>query len=91
MADDIDRQKRAGKGQRLLPLTKTGENGTRLAGFAPAGQAEGVAFTQHGGHVTRMRLDEIPVDRRTSRGQLLVSVLLDDVVTDMNLISSMQD
>ena len=91
MADDIDRQKRAGKGQRLLPLTKTGENGTRLAGFAPAGQAEGVAFTQHGGHVTRMRLDEIPVDRRTSRGQLLVSVLLDDVVTDMSLIPSMQD
>ncbi|MGN0997324.1 MAG: DNA topoisomerase (ATP-hydrolyzing) subunit A [Candidatus Ventricola sp.] len=91
MADDIDRQKRAGKGQRLLPLTKTGETGTRLAGFAPVGQAEGVAFAQRGGHVTRMRMGEIPVDRRAGRGQLLVSVLLDDVVTDMNLIGSMQD
>ena len=81
MADDIDRQKRGGKGQKLLPMTKTGEIGTELAGFAEVTRASGVSIVQKHGHVTQMSIGEIAVERRTGKGQLLCSVLLDDVVT----------
>ena len=37
-------------------------------------------FEQKNGHVTQMSVGEIPVERRSGKGQLLVSVLLDDVV-----------
>ena len=85
LADDVDRQKRAGKGQRLLPMPRTGETGTCLAGLLDVTHAQQVSFTQKGGHVTAMNTAEIGVERRAGRGQLLVSVLLDDVVTDAAL------
>ncbi len=80
MADDVDRQKRAGKGQRLLPMTKTGEIGTQLASLLDVTKAKSVTFVQKHGHQTTMQLFEIPVDRRAGKGALLASVLLDDVV-----------
>ena len=82
MADDIDRQKRGGKGQKLLPMTKTGEIGTVLAGFVDVTKASGASFVQKHGHTTQMGIGEIAVERRTGKGQLLCSVLLDDVVTE---------
>ncbi|MDY3831576.1 MAG: DNA gyrase C-terminal beta-propeller domain-containing protein, partial [Candidatus Ventricola sp.] len=82
LADDVDRQKRAGKGQRLLPMNRTGENGTCLAGLLDVTHAQQISFTQKGGHVTAMNAFEIGIERRAGNGQLLVSVLLDDVVTD---------
>ena len=69
-----------GRGQRLLPFTKTGELGTQLAGCLNVTGASQVRFEQKNGHVTQMSAGEIPVERRSGRGQLLVSVLLDDVV-----------
>lgn len=82
LADDIDRQKRGGRGQRLLPMTKTGEIGTQLAGLVDVTDAAGVTLIQTHGHVTQMNIGEIAVERRTGKGQMLCSVLLDDVVTD---------
>jgi len=76
----VDRQKRAGKGQKLLPITKTGETGTALACVIDVTKAQSVTFVQSHGHATTMQMFEIPVDRRTGRGTLLISVLLDDVV-----------
>ena len=81
LADDVDRQKRATKGQKLLAMTKSGETGTQLAAALDVTRAQQVAFTQKHGHATTMNLFEIGVERRTGKGQLLVSVLLDDVVT----------
>ena len=86
LADDIDRQKRATKGQKLLPMTKSGEIGTQLAALLDVTHAGRVAFTQRHGHTTEMNVKEIAVDRRTSKGQLLVSVLLDDTVTETNVL-----
>ncbi|MED9821253.1 MAG: DNA topoisomerase (ATP-hydrolyzing) [Christensenellales bacterium] len=86
LADDIDRQKRATKGQKLLPMTKSGEIGTQLAALLDVTHAGRVAFTQRHGHTTEMNVQEIAVDRRTSKGQLLVSVLLDDTVTETNVL-----
>ena len=80
LADDIDRQGRAGKGQKLLPLTKTGTTGLTLAGCVDVTHAAGVLFEQKMGHTTSLSINEIPVQRRTGKGELLVSVLLDDVI-----------
>ena len=81
LADDIDRQGRAGKGQKLLPLTKNGAIGLCLAGCVDVTKATGVVFEQKMGHSTTLSVQEIPMQRRSGKGELLVSVLLDDVVT----------
>jgi len=86
MASEVDRQKRATKGQKLLPMTKSGEIGTRLAAVLDATHAKQFAFTQKHGHVTTLNDFEIGAERRAGRGQLLVSVLLDDVVTEADVI-----
>ena len=86
MMSDIDRQKRATKGQKLLAITKSGETGTQMAAVINATQAAQVSFTQKHGHVTTMNTFEIGVERRTGKGQLLISVLLDDVVTDASIV-----
>ena len=80
LADDIERQNRGGKGQKLMPFTRTGETGTQIAGLLNVTGASQVRFEQKHGHVTQMSAGEIPVERRSGRGQMLVSVLLDDVV-----------
>jgi len=85
LADDLDRQKRAGKGQKLLPMTKTGEIGTQLAAVLDVTKANDVSFVQKHGHVTSFGIFEIPVDRRAGKGHLLVSVLLDDVIADVSV------
>jgi len=87
LADDIDRQGRAGKGQKLLPLTKNGAIGLCLAGCIDVTQAANVVFEQKMGHVTTMSVGEIPVQRRSGKGELLVSVLLDDVIVYTGAIS----
>ena len=80
LADDIERQNRGGKGQKLMPFTKSGETGTQIAGLLNVTGVAQVRLEQKHGHVTQMSVGEIPVDRRSGRGQMLVSVLLDDVV-----------
>lgn len=80
MADDIERQGRGRKGQKLLPITKTGEVGQELAVCLNVTGVKTVMVEQKNGHVTQLGVDEVAVDRRTARGEMLVSVLLDDVV-----------
>lgn len=80
LADDIDRQGRAGKGQKLLPITKNGAIGLCIAGCVDVTHASGVIFEQKMGHSTTLSVNEIPMQRRSGKGELLVSVLLDDMV-----------
>ena len=86
LADDIERQNRGGKGQKLMPFTKSGETGTQIACLLNVTGAAQVRFEQKHGHVTQMSAGEIPVDRRSGKGQMLVSVLLDDVVTGVGSV-----
>ena len=78
LSDDVDRQKRAGKGQRLMP--KNAATGLLIAAAIDVTGASAVTFEQKHGHATQLSISEIAVDRRSGKGQLLVSVLLDDVV-----------
>lgn len=80
LADDIERQNRAGKGQKLLPMTKNGAIGTQLAACVSATGAARIVIEQKHGHTTQLSAAEIPVERRSGKGTMLVSVLLDDVV-----------
>ena len=88
LADDIERQGRAGKGQKLLPITQNGAIGLCLAGCMDVTHAGGVRLTQKLGHVTTMSIGEIPVQRRSGKGEMLVSVLLDDVVVSAVAIAA---
>ena len=81
LADDVERQNRAGKGQKLIPITKNGAIGTQLAACFTATGAAGFVIEQKHGHVTQLNAAEVPVERRSGKGAMLVSVLLDDVVT----------
>lgn len=84
LADDIDRQRRGGKGQRLM--VKAAATGLLLAGCLDVTRTSSVALRQKAGSVTRLAVPEIAVDRRTGKGQLLVNVLLDDVVVDVRTV-----
>ncbi len=85
LMDDVDRQKRGGKGQRLMP--KNAATGLQLAAALPIAGETTAVFEQKLGHVTRVPLAEIAVERRAGKGTLLVNVLLDDVVVRAALTS----
>ena len=82
---DLDRQARAGKGQRLMPITKSNASvGTKVVGCVPVNRETArIAVRQKRGAITRMTPGEIPVDRRTCVGVLMVSVLMDDTVEEV--------
>lgn len=87
LADDIERQGRAGKGQKLLPITKNGAIGLSLAGCLDVTHTSDVVIEQKHGHASTLSVGEIPVQRRAGKGEMLVSVLLDDVVTYVGTVS----
>ena len=91
LCDDIERQGRAGKGQKLLPMNKSGETGQVLAACLNVTEAKAVRVEQKHGHVTTLDVGEISVQRRTAKGELLVNVLLDDVVEYAALAGDMQE
>ncbi|MBP3656907.1 MAG: DNA topoisomerase 4 subunit A [Clostridia bacterium] len=86
LADDIERQGRAGKGQKVIPITKNGVIGACLAACLNVTGAGDLLITQKHGHTTQMNAAEIAIERRSGKGQLLVSVLLDDVVQSVAVI-----
>ena len=87
LSDDVERQNRAGKGQKLLPMTKNGALGTELAACVNATGAVRFVIEQKHGHQTQLSSAEVPVERRSGKGTMLVSVLLDDVVTYAGVLS----
>lgn len=91
LCDDVERQGRAGKGQKLLPMNKSGETGQVLAACLNVTEAKAVRVEQKHGHVTTLDVSEISVQRRTAKGELLVNVLLDDVVEYAALAGDMQE
>ena len=69
-------------------MTKNGAIGLCLAGCLDVTLAGGVRLTQKLGHVTTLSVGEIPVQRRAGKGEMLVSVLLDDVVVSAVAIAA---
>ena len=70
---------------------KTGETGTQVAVCLNVTGAKSVRVEQKHGHTVLLNMDEIAVERRASKGQLLVNVLLDDVVQYGTLTDETKD
>ncbi|MBQ8095098.1 MAG: DNA topoisomerase 4 subunit A [Clostridia bacterium] len=81
LAADVERMTRDRKGVRVLPFTKDGAIGQTLAAIFLCDGIEKLAVTQFHGARTEIDLNQVKVARRTDRGEMLVPVLMDDIVT----------
>ena len=66
------------RGKSFCRMNKTGETGTQVAVCLNVTGAKSVRVEQKHGHTVLLNMDEIAVERRASKGQLLVNVLLDE-------------
>ena len=79
---DYDVQGRNGKGLKTFEFRKNGANGQRIAAAMYVREPYDFVIKQHHGTLTRFNTDQVLIEPRVSRGQLLVMALLDDVVVD---------
>ena len=83
---DLPAQGRARGGAGLLSQSRRKGEESRIAGcLLLTEDVQKVAIRQKYGEVTRFSPDEIPAARRTAPSPLLVSVLMDDVVTEVTV------
>ena len=88
---ELEIQTRSRTGAKLLPASRRNTEGARLAGCLPLPDAVRlIAVRQKYGTVTRFTPAEVPVSRKSAQNALLVSVLMDDVVTEV-LVSERQN
>ena len=79
---DYDLQGRNGKGLKTFEFRKNGANGQRIAAAMYVCEPYDFVVKQRHGTLTRFNTDQVLIEPRVSRGQLLVMALLDDVVVD---------
>ena len=77
---DHEIQGRNGKGVQCFGFKKNGSNGTRIAAAMHVTVPRDLAAVQKSGTRTAFNTEEIRIDARAGRGQLLVMVLMDDIV-----------
>ncbi len=77
---DYDLQGRNGKGLKTFDLKKNGANGTCIAAAAFLAEPGTVTLVQRHGARTPMNTDEIRIEPRAGKGNMLVAVVLDDDV-----------
>jgi DNA gyrase subunit A len=86
LCDDIDPQGRGGKGQKLMPMTRSGETGRTLSVCVPCMEDTTVRVMRRHSGATDVTVASLPVESRSARPRLIVSVLMDDDVTGGNEI-----
>ena len=82
LAADIERMDRGRKGQKVMPITKSGNIGTQVMTLL-CDEIDKAVIRQYHGNVTELELSGIRVLRRADAGEMLVPVLLDDTVTNV--------
>ncbi|MBR0026418.1 MAG: DNA gyrase subunit A [Clostridia bacterium] len=78
---DHELQGRYGKGLKSFDFKKNGSNGTCVAAAFYVREPFDFNVIQFHGTVTRANTDQVFIEPRAGRGQLLVMALLDDIVT----------
>ncbi|MBR6108550.1 MAG: DNA topoisomerase 4 subunit A [Clostridia bacterium] len=78
---DHDIQGRNGKGTICFGFKKNGSNGTELVSVIHVTVPRNIKVTQAHGAVTEINSEEVKIEARAGKGQLMVMALLDDVVT----------
>ena len=77
---DHELQGRNGKGLKAFDFKKNGSNGTAIAAALYVREPYNFTVEQKHGAVTLCNTEEVRIDNRAGRGDLLVMALLDDVV-----------
>ena len=77
---DHELQGRNGKGLKAFDFKKNGSNGTAIAAALYVREPYNFTVEQKHGTVTRCNTEEVRIDNRAGKGDLLVMALLDDVV-----------
>ncbi len=78
---DHDIQGRNGKGTICFGFKKNGSNGSELVSAIHVTLPRDIKVTQAHGTVTTVNSEEVKIEARAGKGQLMVMALLDDVVT----------
>ena len=86
LCDDIDPQGRGGKGQKLMPMTRSGETGRTLSVCVSCMEDTMVRVLRRHSGATDVNVATLPVENRSAKPRLIVSVLMDDDVTGGNEI-----
>lgn len=81
---DHDIQGRNGKGVLCFGLKKNGANGTRLVAAIHVTNPVDLVAVQLHGEETSFNSEEVRIEDRAGKGQLMVMVLMDNVVTSVN-------
>ena len=77
---DHDVQGRNGKGCICFGFKKNGSNGTEIVAVTHVTEPRDITVTQFHGTKTVVNTEEVKIESRSGRGQLVVMALLDDVV-----------
>ena len=77
---DHDIQGRNGKGCICFGFKKNGSNGTEIVAVTHVTEPRDITVTQFHGTQTVVNTEEVKIESRSGRGQLVVMALLDDVV-----------
>ena len=77
---DHDLQGRNGKGTICFGFKKNGSNGTEIVAVTHVTEPRDITVTQAHGTKTVVNSEEVKIDSRSGKGQLIVMALLDDVV-----------
>jgi len=80
---DYDLQGRNGKGLKTFDLKKNGANGTCIAAALFVGEPREITLLQRHGGRTAISTNEVHIEPRAGRGEMLVAVVLDDDVTSL--------
>lgn len=78
---DHDEQGRNGKGLQCFGLKKNGSNGTRITYAMHVKEPVDLLAVQSNGDETPFNSEEVRIEPRTGRGQPMVMVLMDNIVT----------
>ncbi len=77
---DHDLQGRNGKGTICFGFKKNGSNGTEIVGVTHVTEPRDIVVTQALGTKTVINTEEVKIENRNGKGQLMVMALLNDVV-----------
>ena len=80
---DFERQARGGKGVRVWSFAKSKSDGARIAAAATITLPYTAWLLQHGGAITRVSTEEVPIKGRSDKGAPFVLCLMDQVMTHM--------
>ena len=80
---DHEIQGRNGKGLQCFGFKKNGSNGTRLAAVMHVTVPRDLVAVQKSGARTEFNTEEVRIEQRAGRGELVAMVLMDDIVTGL--------